>query len=227
MELDEDVVCLEGPERISHAFLGAYTPSASAALQRPIWVPPTTRVSEHEHVRTRITRYLQQDLLHMLVSDEDDGWVTRWDKVRNEIGPDFGFTFEEDADDFVSESSWKQRLWEGVCMYQGVSGLEMLQPGGVDKWRRRLVAWREKIATLVEEPPRVYYPLSDDMRNNLSLVMAPGSRRRGRQSRGYTYTCPFLIGDLQMARHTEVPWENSYGNLWNVYWNVINRLSKS
>ncbi|KAL8957574.1 MAG: hypothetical protein Q9183_006021 [Haloplaca sp. 2 TL-2023] len=73
-------------------------------------------------------------------------WSEAWQQVRHPIGPDF-------ADE------WRQQLWSAVPQVQGLEGLEMLRPGGLEKWRPRLAAMREAIATLRDKdmPSRLLY----------------------------------------------------------------------
>ena len=73
-------------------------------------------------------------------------WSEAWQQVCHAIGPDF-------------EDSWRQQLWLAVPQVQGLEGLEMLRPGGLEKWRPRLAAMREAIATLhdKEMPSRFLY----------------------------------------------------------------------
>ena len=69
-------------------------------------------------------------------------WTRPWDSVRREIGPDF-------------EEHWRQRMWHSAVEMQGLSGLELLRPGGVEAWRERLTEIRSQIETL-EKSPEVF-----------------------------------------------------------------------
>ena len=62
-------------------------------------------------------------------------WTEAWERVRRDIGPDF-------------EEKWRQELWMSIVQIQGLGGLEMLRPGGVEKWRLRLEEMRRKIEGL-------------------------------------------------------------------------------
>ena len=69
-------------------------------------------------------------------------WTEAWSAVREEIGPEF---IEE----------WKQKIWQSAVQYQGLEGLEMLRPGGLEKWRPRLRAMRRSIGELeAEQQPK-------------------------------------------------------------------------
>ncbi|KAL8694131.1 MAG: hypothetical protein Q9218_001184 [Villophora microphyllina] len=62
-------------------------------------------------------------------------WTEAWQRVRLAIGPDF-------------EEEWRQRMWESAVQVQGLEGLEMLRPGGPEKWRYRLEVMRSGIERL-------------------------------------------------------------------------------
>lgn len=62
-------------------------------------------------------------------------WREAWAAVRTHIGPDF-------------DDQWRQDMWHSAVQMQGLEGLEMLRPGGVEKWRARLVEMRENIQAL-------------------------------------------------------------------------------
>jgi hypothetical protein len=62
-------------------------------------------------------------------------WREAWEAVRRQIGPDF-------------DEEWRQQMWHSAVQMQGLDGLEMLRPGGVEKWRRRLEEIRGKIEAL-------------------------------------------------------------------------------
>ena len=74
----------------------------------------------------------QNGLRHVLKSTK---WCTAWDTVRMEVGGDL-------------EEPWRQKVWKAAVQMQGLEGLEMLRPGGVEKWRGRLMDMREKIAIM-------------------------------------------------------------------------------
>ena len=67
-------------------------------------------------------------------------WREAWRNVRRQIGDDF-------------EEDWRQAMWVSAVQMQGLEGLEMLRPGGVEKWRGRLEQIRGKIERL-EKPPK-------------------------------------------------------------------------
>lgn len=64
-------------------------------------------------------------------------WREAWEAVWHQIGPDF-------------DEQWRQQMWESAVQMQGLEGLEMLRPGGVEKWRSRLVEMRREIEELDE-----------------------------------------------------------------------------
>ncbi|CZR57856.1 uncharacterized protein PAC_07745 [Phialocephala subalpina] len=69
-------------------------------------------------------------------------WRESWERVRRQIGEDF-------------QLEWKQDMWHSAVQCQGLEGLEMLRPGGVEKWRDRLTEIRNRIEKL-EKMPEVY-----------------------------------------------------------------------
>ncbi|KAL8924443.1 MAG: hypothetical protein Q9208_004051 [Pyrenodesmia sp. 3 TL-2023] len=86
--------------------------------------------------------YDQEGLDHLLSCRT---WEEAWAEVRLAIGPDF-------------DSEWRQELWCSAVQVQGLEGLEMLRPEGVEKWRPRLEAMRESIERLsCEEKPKEYW----------------------------------------------------------------------
>lgn len=62
-------------------------------------------------------------------------WTEAWQRVRHAIGPDF-------------KQEWRQQMWQSAVQTQGLEGLEMLRPGGLEKWRPRLKAMRSCIERL-------------------------------------------------------------------------------
>lgn len=69
-------------------------------------------------------------------------WRESWERVRHQIGEDF-------------EEGWRQNIWHSAVQSQGLEGLEMFTPEGLEAWRSRLVAMREQIQRL-EEKPEMY-----------------------------------------------------------------------
>jgi hypothetical protein len=71
-------------------------------------------------------------------------WTRPWDSVRREIGPDF-------------EEEWRQKMWHSSVEIQGLPGLELLRPGGVETWKGRLTEIRSQIERLDENNrPKVF-----------------------------------------------------------------------
>ncbi|KAL8857643.1 MAG: hypothetical protein Q9178_005808 [Gyalolechia marmorata] len=97
-------------------------------------------------------------------------WRESWAKVRLEIGPDF--------DDVP-----RQMMWESAVQTQGLEGLEMLRPGGLERWRSRLELMRKNIENLpIESRPkecryglsgRFYCWESPDMAAEITVTIAP------------------------------------------------------
>ncbi|KAL9636017.1 MAG: hypothetical protein Q9164_003100 [Protoblastenia rupestris] len=82
----------------------------------------------------------QVGLQHILTCST---WKKAWRVVQQEIGADF-------------EEAWRQKIWYSVLQMQGLEGLEMLRPGGVEKWRTRLQEKRNKIAAMsLENQPQI------------------------------------------------------------------------
>ena len=101
----------------------------------------------------------QLAVLHLLQSSR---WAPSWTAVRAAVGGDF-------------DVEWKQRLWEMVLWCQGLEGMDMIRPRGVEKWAERLCAWRKGIERMEREP---------------------GMVRVGREE---TYEYPWLLGDLMIC----------------------------
>lgn len=106
-------------------------------------------------------------------------WRPRWKALREKAGPDFeddfddGWWYDDNREEEPSKS-WRQRMWEGMMLCQGLEGLEMLREGETqERWVPRIQEWREKIAALEKEP-------------ETTMV--------GRQA---TMEYPFLLGDLR------------------------------
>ncbi|KUJ15085.1 uncharacterized protein LY89DRAFT_720481 [Mollisia scopiformis] len=66
-------------------------------------------------------------------------WREAWERVRYQVGEDF-------------EEEWRQSLWHSTVECQGLEGLEMLTPAGLEKWRPKLVEMRTQIKNLKEKP---------------------------------------------------------------------------
>ncbi|KAL8943995.1 MAG: hypothetical protein Q9216_000704 [Gyalolechia sp. 2 TL-2023] len=79
-----------------------------------------------DNVNPRMDQY---SIRHILKSSK---WRKAWDEMREEIGPDF-----------VDER--RQRIWACAVQMHGLEGLEILRPGGTDKWRGKLLELREKL----------------------------------------------------------------------------------
>lgn len=62
-------------------------------------------------------------------------WREAWAAVRLQIGSDF-------------DEDWRQKMWCSSVQFQVLEGLQMLRPGGVEIWRKRLVEMRAKIEAL-------------------------------------------------------------------------------
>ena len=71
-------------------------------------------------------------------------WREAWKTVRHQIGPDF-------------DEEWKQKMWHSAVQLQGLSGLEMLRPNGVEKWEDRLQNIYCRIAAMEPDwQPRIH-----------------------------------------------------------------------
>ncbi|KAI4178371.1 MAG: hypothetical protein LQ346_007477 [Caloplaca aetnensis] len=97
-------------------------------------------------------------------------WREAWAKVRLATGPDF-------------ETEWRQELWCSAIQIQGLEGLEMLRPGGLERWRPRLEAMRQSIEDLTDdEKPRKYRygsnktPCWESPHMAAEILVAGGSR---------------------------------------------------
>lgn len=101
----------------------------------------------------------QLAVLHLLRSSR---WAPSWTAVREAVGGDF-------------DVEWKQRLWEMVVWCQGLEGMDMIRPRGVEEWAERLRGWRKGIERMEREP---------------------GMVRVGREK---TYEYPCLVDDLNIC----------------------------
>jgi len=71
-------------------------------------------------------------------------WREAWEDVRLHVGPDF-------------EEGWRQKMWHAAVQQQGLDGLEMLRPGGVETWRGRLQGVRDGIQAIqASSKPKTY-----------------------------------------------------------------------
>jgi len=68
-------------------------------------------------------------------------WERPWEAIRRQIGPDF-------------EEDWRQEIWNQAVQTQGLAGLELLRPGGVEKWRAKLEKIRTNVARIPNQPPK-------------------------------------------------------------------------
>ncbi|KAG9234410.1 hypothetical protein BJ875DRAFT_504717 [Amylocarpus encephaloides] len=67
-------------------------------------------------------------------------WNRPWAAIRQQVGPEW------------EEDSWRQQLWVQAAQIHGLAGLEMLVPGGEEKWRARLSDIRARVAAMEAEP---------------------------------------------------------------------------
>ncbi|KAL8957076.1 MAG: hypothetical protein Q9193_005559, partial [Seirophora villosa] len=80
----------------------------------------------------------QYSIMHILKSST---WRRAWGEARRVGG---GPDFEDGGSDFEDER--RQRIWDcAVQVMQGLEGYDMIRPGGVERWRSRLLALREKV----------------------------------------------------------------------------------
>lgn len=93
--------------------------------------PYAERDNASKHNELMLEEELDQLSLDRLLG-ECRTWTEAWSSVREEIGPDF-------------EEGWKELMWQSAVQIQGLEGLEMLRPGGVERWRSRLEAIRSAI----------------------------------------------------------------------------------
>jgi len=82
-------------------------------------------------IRLYITeeRFSHQDGLAIAHMIQSSRWKSHWKEMRALAGADFNENFFENwafADD--GPGDWRQRLWENAILWQGLKGLEMLQP---------------------------------------------------------------------------------------------------
>ncbi|KAL8726954.1 MAG: hypothetical protein Q9166_006375 [cf. Caloplaca sp. 2 TL-2023] len=97
-------------------------------------------------------------------------WKEAWERVRLAIGPNF--------DDVP-----RQILWERAVQAQGLEGLEMLRPGGLERWRPRLEAIRREI-------------------EKLPIELRPKERRYGSSGRYYCWESPDMAAEITITLAT-------------------------
>ncbi|KAL9598568.1 MAG: hypothetical protein Q9219_004399 [cf. Caloplaca sp. 3 TL-2023] len=134
--------------------------------------PQEDSKSEHDLVVTsRESEWNTNQQSNLMPEGEDDQvglgyllgcstWTRAWEGVRRAIGPDF-------------EDEWRQEMWHSAVQLQGFEGLEMLRPGGADKWRPRLEAMREAIARLeTKDKPKIFnYGINGDVSESPNLAL--------------------------------------------------------
>ena len=86
-------------------------------------------------------------------------WREAWERVRHQIGDDF-------------PEPWRQKVWSSTVQVQGLDGLEMLRPGGMDIWRPKLEKLRHQIEDM-ERPPKYWLYVSDEVSDRLRDVKPP------------------------------------------------------
>ncbi|KAI4090160.1 MAG: hypothetical protein LQ344_004945 [Seirophora lacunosa] len=80
----------------------------------------------------------QYSIMHILKSST---WRRAWAEAKRVGG---GLHCEDGGFHFGEES--RQRIWDcAVQVMQGLEGYDMIRPGGVERWRSRLLALKEKV----------------------------------------------------------------------------------
>lgn len=77
----------------------------------------------------------QYSIRHILKSKK---WQKAWEPARDCVGASFG-------------DERRHRIWRGAIQMYGLAGYEMLRPGGVEKWRGKLLELRGKLETMDTE----------------------------------------------------------------------------
>lgn len=119
--------------------IGPYAEQDDARKENNEWMPEedldNARLDHLLDCRAKYNELMPEDesdqvgLNHLLGCRT---WTEAWSSVREEIGPDF-------------EEEWRQQMWHSAVQIQGLEGLEMLRPGGVEEWRSRLEAIRSAV----------------------------------------------------------------------------------
>lgn len=111
-------------------------------------------------------------------------WRPRWEAARATAGLDFSdanldwwWTHDEEE----PSGYWRQRLWENICVCQGLEGLGMIRADHHGQWVERLREWRRKIEAMEKEPE----------------IIDVASQT--------THSYPFLLGDLRICVSGYVP----------------------
>ncbi|KAK5173300.1 uncharacterized protein LTR77_001981 [Saxophila tyrrhenica] len=86
---------------------------------------------------------------------ESSRWRPHWKAARQQAGGEFDGAFFFLKDRWNSHEAWRQRMWEAVCICQGLEGLGMMRPQLRPQWIEKMKEWRERIAALEKEPAEV------------------------------------------------------------------------
>lgn len=124
--------------------VGPYTPCKRIDCTTPAEIEEFTEPQPADIARMDHAKDLTADQVGLDHILNCRTWREAWEGVRLCIGPDF-------------EDEWRQKLWHAAVQQQGLDGLEMLRPGGVEKWRGRLRGVRDSIQAMpASSQPKSY-----------------------------------------------------------------------
>lgn len=124
--------------------VGPYTPCKRIDVMAPAEVDELTELERFNLATIDHAKGITADqvgLNHILTCRT---WREAWEEVRFSIGLNF-------------DEKWRQKLWHAAVQQQGWDGLEMLRPGGVEKWRGRLQEIIDSIRAMpASSMPKIY-----------------------------------------------------------------------
>lgn len=115
--------------------VGPYTPCKRIDAMTPARIDALSEPQRSDYATWHHAKNLTDDQVGLNHILKCRTWREAWEDVRLRIGPDF-------------DEEWRQKLWHAAVQKQGLDRLEMLRPGGVEKWRERLQGIRDSIQAM-------------------------------------------------------------------------------
>lgn len=134
----------DGTPGMSVLPIGPYTPCKGKDLMTAAEFDAMDEPRQIQVANTDTARDLTADQVGLNHILKCRTWREAWEKVRLQLGVNF-------------EDEWRQKMWHSAVQQQGLDGLEMLRPGGVEKWQSRLLEIMDKIKVMPSSSkPKVY-----------------------------------------------------------------------